>query len=230
MADVLRAFLADPRRPPGTLTYHELQGFLFAVACAPELAKPSEWLPIVFDGHDAGYGTLEEAREVLGELMALYNAVNAAVTDRPALPSDCVFRSNVLANLDPDTPVAQWSRGFLRGHQWLEETWTLVPKKLEDEFAAMLMTLSFFASKQLAEALCAETEQGNLEKLAVTMRRVFPSAVTEYAQLGRTIHQVLMEEQRDRAARPSVKVGRNERCPCGSGRKYKKCCGAATAT
>jgi len=22
------------------------------------------------------------------------------------------------------------------------------------------------------------------------------------------------------------KVGRNEPCPCGSGRKYKKCCGA----
>jgi preprotein translocase subunit SecA len=27
--------------------------------------------------------------------------------------------------------------------------------------------------------------------------------------------------------RPAGKVGRNEPCPCGSGRKYKKCCGAA---
>ena len=25
----------------------------------------------------------------------------------------------------------------------------------------------------------------------------------------------------------SLKVGRNEPCPCGSGRKYKKCCGAS---
>jgi uncharacterized protein YecA (UPF0149 family) len=25
------------------------------------------------------------------------------------------------------------------------------------------------------------------------------------------------------------KVGRNEACPCGSGKKYKKCCGAALA-
>ncbi|HIC86576.1 MAG TPA: hypothetical protein EYP06_09830, partial [Desulfobacterales bacterium] len=24
------------------------------------------------------------------------------------------------------------------------------------------------------------------------------------------------------------KVGRNAPCPCGSGKKYKKCCGAAT--
>jgi uncharacterized protein YecA (UPF0149 family) len=26
--------------------------------------------------------------------------------------------------------------------------------------------------------------------------------------------------------RETPKVGRNEPCPCGSGKKYKKCCGA----
>jgi len=29
-----------------------------------------------------------------------------------------------------------------------------------------------------------------------------------------------------RVERPSAKVGRNDPCPCGSGKKYKKCCGA----
>ena len=24
---------------------------------------------------------------------------------------------------------------------------------------------------------------------------------------------------------PSGKIGRNDKCPCGSGKKYKKCCG-----
>jgi uncharacterized protein len=28
--------------------------------------------------------------------------------------------------------------------------------------------------------------------------------------------------------RTASKVGRNEACPCGSGKKYKKCCGGAT--
>ena len=31
---------------------------------------------------------------------------------------------------------------------------------------------------------------------------------------------------RDVVQRVSQKVGRNEPCPCGSGKKYKKCCGA----
>ncbi|UJL48206.1 SEC-C domain-containing protein [Virgibacillus sp. NKC19-16] len=26
-------------------------------------------------------------------------------------------------------------------------------------------------------------------------------------------------------SKKSVKVGRNDPCPCGSGKKYKKCCG-----
>jgi SWIM/SEC-C metal-binding protein len=28
------------------------------------------------------------------------------------------------------------------------------------------------------------------------------------------------------AAKAQVKTGRNEPCPCGSGKKYKRCCGA----
>ena len=31
-------------------------------------------------------------------------------------------------------------------------------------------------------------------------------------------------ERRPEAARAGQKVGRNEPCPCGSGKKYKKCC------
>ena len=45
-APSLRIFLEHPARPADTLTYHELQGFLFAVVSAPELVRPSEWLPL----------------------------------------------------------------------------------------------------------------------------------------------------------------------------------------
>ena len=30
-----------------------------------------------------------------------------------------------------------------------------------------------------------------------------------------------------RAAAPAERTGRNDPCPCGSGRKFKQCCGAA---
>ena len=34
------------------------------------------------------------------------------------------------------------------------------------------------------------------------------------------------EEEENSSAKPTAKVGRNDPCPCGSGKKYKKCCGA----
>ncbi len=81
----LRAFLEHPARPAGTLTYHELQGFLFTVVSAPEMIPPSEWLPIVFGEAEAGFASPDEAQEILGQIMALYNTINAAVLDPPAL-------------------------------------------------------------------------------------------------------------------------------------------------
>jgi len=107
VANTLARFLTHPSRPPETLRYHELQGFLFAVASAPDLVRPSEWMSEVFGGQEAGFESVEEAQTILPELMALYNAVNGSVaSERAALPADCRFRRNVLANLDADAPVS----------------------------------------------------------------------------------------------------------------------------
>jgi uncharacterized protein len=230
-ASKLKTFLENSARPVGTLRYHELQGFLFTIASAPELIRPSEWMPIIFAEEEAGYASLEEAKEVIGELMALYNTVNTAVfEDTAALPPDCVFRDDILANFDDGAPVAQWSRGFLCGHQWLEELWdAYVPEGLDEQFGATLLALSFFSSEALAEAFRKETgpRGQTLRTMAETIRRLFPDAVAEYALLGRSISRVLAEEStQEPGRRQDVKVGRNAPCPCGSGLKYKKCCGA----
>ena len=224
----LAAFLAQPVRPEGTLSYHEVQGLLFAVACAPDVVMPPEWIPIIFNDHNPNYDDIDQANDMLGHLMALYNEVMASARgDEPALPPDCVFRLNTLANLDPDAPVAQWSRGFIAGHSWLEELWDPAFTEADDApspFGATLLTLSFFSSRSMAEEFCAEITGATLSTMAGTMRRLLPGTMREYARLGRSI-----EEARRHAATPVThdgpQVGRNDACPCGSGKKYKKCCG-----
>ena len=37
------------------------------------------------------------------------------------------------------------------------------------------------------------------------------------------------EKKKPIVKRTAQKVGRNDPCPCGSGKKYKKCCGASTS-
>ena len=186
----VRTFLESPARPAGTLCYHELEGFLFAIVSAPELIPPSDWLPIIFGEKDAG---------------------------------------DVLANFEEGAPIGLWSRGFLLGHQWLEELWEeYVPEELAEELDATLMALGFFSSRHMAESFHAEATTGeqSFEAMADAMHRIVPRAVAQYAHLGRSIATVLAEDDPDEAeATHDVKVGRNAPCPCGSGKKYKKCCG-----
>ena len=226
----VQAFLDHPSRPEGTFRYHELQGFLFTVVSAPELVPPSDWLPIIFAEEDAGYASLDEAQEILGHIMALYNTTNAAVLDPPTLlPGDCPLRDDVLANFEDDAPMAQWSRGFLLGHEWLEELWEDLPEEVAEELDAVLIALGFFSSREMAEDFHAETgtSEQSFEAMADAIHRVVPSAVAQYAHMGRTIATVLAGRDTDAPeVTHDTKVGRNDPCPCGSGRKYKKCCGA----
>jgi uncharacterized protein len=231
MAERLADFLAAPQRPGGTMSYGECAGFLFAVSCSPEMIQPSEWIPLIFGEQDAAYATLEEAKEILPALMALYNHINGEVYEgSPALPTGCDMRAQASRNLDEDAPLSQWAQGFIHGHDWLSRLWDeYTPDALSDELGSMLMALSFFASRQLAEAFHAELgKQGkSLEEMCDDILRLLPDAMANYAQLGRSISQALREQRAaERTPARSMKIGRNDPCPCGSGKKYKKCCGA----
>jgi yecA family protein len=104
-AERLKAFLAAPERPQGMMGYYALNGFLFTVCCAPEPIQVSEWMPLVFADQEASYATLEEAREVLQSLMALYNHINRQIREtQAALPEGCTPDVEALANLEPKRP------------------------------------------------------------------------------------------------------------------------------
>jgi uncharacterized protein len=229
-AAFLNRFLTAHQRPKGTMTYPQLAGFVFSVACAPELIPPSEWLPIVFDDQEANYETLAEAEQVLQAIMALYNNCSRRGMEGSAsLPPGFEIRAKPLDNLDADAPLSHWARGFVMGHTYLGELWDeFTPAELDKELGASVMVLTFFASPRLANAYHKEGKgKTSLEHLAETVVMIFPDAMIEYAHLGRCIFQA-RREAGDLGQGPSdlPKVGRNDPCPCGSGKKFKKCCGA----
>jgi len=64
-------------------------------------------------------------------------------------------------------------------------------------------------------------DKGNLEK--DQQDRILESVCVQHEidhLMGKTIH----NRQIDTTYVADVKVGRNDKCPCGSGKKYKKCC------
>ena len=233
--ELLEESLENSKRPDGALRFHELQGFFFAIASSPEMIAPSEWLPMIGNDEDLNFTDQNEAQEILGLVMALYNEINTAVLERSnALPARCAFEEDVSKNFGDDSSISQWSRGFAVGHDGLAEVWEeYLFGELDEECGATLMVLSFFGSRQLANAYYADIKPGrrkkgdeSFEDFAKTMRTMFPDALASYAHIGRSIFEAILEHSTDRdKSAVSEKTGRNEPCPCGSGKKYKKCCG-----
>ena len=225
----LREFLAAPGRPDGTMPYEQLAGFVFAIACSPELTPPSEWLLMVFNDQEAGYATLDEAQQVLTAVMALYNRTLQGMDEQHVeLPPGIDIRTPAAANFDAASPLSQWARGFTEGHGYLEELWdAYTPESLDEELGGCMMVLSFFSSRELAEAYRSEfkNREPTVEETAENILRLFPDAMKSYAHLAWSIQTVLREHHEPPVPARSDKIGRNEPCPCGSGKKFKNCCG-----
>ncbi len=233
-AILLTRFLSAPQRPKDTLTYLQLAGFLFGLANGPELIQPSEWIPLVFNDQDARYETEDEANQVLQAMMALYND---CVRERPegavSLPPLCDIRLQPMDNLTIDAPLSQWAQGFGMGYDYWAEVWDgCTPEELDEDLGALLMALTFFSSRTLAEAYYQDGNKKNtFDELAQLVMEIFPEAMREYAYLGRSIYQARLETgEFDRSPSHQSKIGRNDPCPCGSGKKFKKCCDLAKGT
>jgi uncharacterized protein YecA (UPF0149 family) len=74
-----------------------------------------------------------------------------------------------------------------------------------------------------------ETAQENVTKIACAA--IFPKpfdSSSNIENLRQHVRRSTLEKEHLEAELQSrkPKVGRNDPCPCGSGRKYKKCCGA----
>jgi len=87
------------------------------------------------------------------------------------------------------------------------------------------MILSLFSSRSLAESFYREIVSDNKENFVdyiTNMQSLFEDALNSYASLGTSIQTALAEQTQQPVT--VQKIGRNETCPCGSGKKYKKCC------
>ena len=199
--NTLTDFLGSPERPDGTFSFQELQGFLFAVACSPELVPPSAWLPIVSDEKDIGFKDEAEAQKIMSLIMNLYNAINEAALNRSnSMPPGCKFRADIEDNFDDELPISQWSLGFTIGHDWLAEVWEeYLPDELDGEIGSTTMVLSFFGSRSLAEAYYLEATTTPTQRkprvpfaeYAETVRKLFPDALASYAHIGRGISEMV---------------------------------------
>jgi len=210
----LEAWLAAPVFKGKAMRLDKLQGYLCAVVSSPDLIPPSRWIPEALGG-EPEYDSLEQANEFMVLLMRFYNQVAAIFQEHQ--PLDLILKPHSHSDVRMD--YQPWCEGYILGWALSGEEW-LSPgndplKKLT--FPILLLSGAF---KENAESRGKEfmppDEYAELEKECAG---VLPNAVVGIYHFWRTARKA------ESTPRKSTKVGRNELCPCGSGKKFKQCCG-----
>lgn len=122
---------------------------------------------------------------------------------------------------DPAQPAtveraSEWSQGFWRAIMRIPG-WHLLIEDRDARF--LLVPILAFAKNPEGEALFGHTREKleDILKDSVDSIAEFILRIREYYREYATSH-----DRHDRSQRP----GRNDPCPCGSGKKYKRCCRA----
>ena len=196
----------------------EFDGFAAGVITAPEPIPPSEWLPWIWGGEveapDCPNEVFEAAFEVI---MAHYNDVAATLQRRPE-------KYTAFYEADPDTGDILWEiwlEGFRSAMALRVDAWYALMQD-EDSPAAVALSL-IVALSTIADpgGEDMDLDDDEIDALTEQAPTVIPGLVaTLYAARKAT------PQAAEPAAPLPPKVGRNDPCPCGSGKKYKKCCGA----
>ena len=204
---------------PDRLTVEGLDGLFCALIAGPDTVLPSEYLPVVWGGEMAdedAFASDVGANELLGLMMRHWNAIiDEYENERVYLP---LFD----APDEKGVPGRQWARGFMRGVAMRRRGW--IPM-VTDEQEGQLLTIALVAGE--VEPTWPETPvtEELREELEALMGAGAGRAYHRFAAERRAAARLSREVGTVRREAP--KVGRNEPCPCGSGRKYKQCCGAA---
>jgi uncharacterized protein len=199
--DVLSEFLSTTS---GAMPVSEAHGFLTAIASAPTTMMPSVWQPVLLG--ERGFSSMEQARHVLGLVMRLYNQIVTDLTeDNPIAPSDA------------DEAVDSWCTGYLKAAR-MDDVWT------SDETGVMFL----FPHAVLAGEVDLVGEQDADGKVihdpAPQLRRCREGLDDAVHEANRYWTEWRRKSMAAPVASRAPKIGRNEPCPCGSGRKFKKCC------
>jgi uncharacterized protein len=200
------------------MNVEQLDGFFSALIAGPETVMPSEYYRGVFGGETPEFSSRDEANEILGLMMRHWNTIAGTLRKgEPHIPL-------LLEDEDGVAHGNDWARGFMRGMHMRHDGWAdLVNDEGHGGCLVPMMMLFHEHDEDPAmrpKPISAERREEVIAGMAVGLlgaHRYF----RDQRQVSPSAH---AGDLRGNAP----KVGRNEPCPCGSGKKYKKCCGGET--
>jgi uncharacterized protein len=202
----LDALLASPPYRDRAMALDELQGLCVALAMGPDPEISRRWLDLALGESDD-----QDTPAELLSLLERFRASTAEALERRALAIDA--RTTRTGRID----YAPWCQGFLDGVEISETDWFAAadPEDLHE----LLFPIEVVAGA-LPEDERSAYKPDEWRRLVRDAEARLPEAVTRLADYWKIVSAPPATIRRD-----APKVGRNDPCPCGSGRKFKQCHG-----
>ena len=229
----LDSALATVPEPQESLDVVMLDGFLVGLLLQPDPVPADHWLPYVFDseGRPADPPVVPAAQaRIVGLVMRHHNYLAACLNAREGFdpivyPVEDDAGQAVTGRASIEA-LAPWAAGFmsaLNAFPQLLDTYG-ESSELAESLVGVMRHLPSDPDEPAAEARRFAEDKLRIE-------RDMPLADLDDA-IEHLVECVLdaadMARPRKPLARETPKVGRNDPCPCGSGRKYKQCHGVSS--
>lgn len=204
------------------MTLDTLDGFLHAIAIGPDTVMPSRWLPKVWNLDDGGMmppmDSLERVNHLLSLIMRHYNSIISGLEQSPPVFAP-VWPTFGYSGTD-EGDAEGWAQGFTEGVKLSLSAWQpLLRSPQGQQWYHPIEVLGDEDAPPEWDELTATSEQ------RAALAAQFEHSVLQMHAYWLPLRQAVAERRTAQAM--STKVGRNEPCPCGSGKKFKKCCGSA---
>lgn len=215
---------------PTALNLEGLDGLIAAAHCSPELILPSEVLEAAW-GADPDGGVAvppgdAQSEEMAGLILRHWNTVGDALGR--TLDHDDVYLPILLEDEHGVAHANDWAQGFLRGVAMRPGSWNDLLDD-EDKAGSIVPMMALAHENDPDPELSAGSfTPERRETIIAGMIAGLTHIYRYFAPHRRTLAAVARQAKPARRVAP--KVGRNEPCPCGSGRKFKHCHGGAMGT
>ena len=218
--DELSEFLISDEIPEECMDISMLDGFLTALVIGPETIMPSRWLPVVLGETEKDkmvWESPERTERIMDLIMHLYNSIAQAFQVDPPDFNPLVQIHETKG--EEVTIIDEWCVGFMGAVRLAPEAW--LPLLDQEERKAPIFPIDLHGTEEGWKLL---EEDPKISKVPhEEWVAMLPAAVLEIYEFWLPFRRA---EAQISLAAISPKFSRNEPCPCGSGKKYKKCCGA----
>ncbi|HYJ84360.1 MAG TPA: UPF0149 family protein [Allosphingosinicella sp.] len=197
----------------------ELDGYLAGLLVSPHPVAQEEWLkPIWGGGAEAFPGDPERSDRLVSLVLARKTEIAVALL-QGGLAYQPVF--DVFEHTG-EVMWPLWAEGFGRAMALSGKDWDCLLETGDEDLGAAALGLVMY----VAMAKGVPTNDAAEAEADEQAPDVIPYLVETLYRRQRGLERVVMTDDLP-PPQPAVssKVGRNEPCPCGSGKKYKKCCG-----